>query len=444
MKRTRRVGRGTRRGQIRNTTTTKASPPTFCSESASTAITNWLDQLPPAERLTENNLKQKFIDSIEQTKASGIASGYIEPFADPSPPQSNISNLSSRSRAISMSAVNTTEARSKASLCNEATYKRQRLEPNGIFYKPKGVEIPAEVALLWQRIQDSCSLPKPKSKRLRLEMGALEVLQEQGGLESEVRDFFKRSLLPGEGQLVDFGLDTIKLSESAMFDRSAVPEIMPSPRYRISTPYPDFAYGFRNNSSDVFSAAQMLASSDMIPAWGLAVKSGGISFPFLTAEIKGHGPANGNLWAGFNQSAGGSATCVNIINNLNVLLEKTHPDMTPVDNTVFGVVADQNWAELHVTWSPDRAKYYTKRLRRFGLWDAQAYVDLRKCVYAILQWGQETRLPDIRNALNAIMGGNQVEASTRARSRSPPFGPFDTESSNSEEGQRTAKKPRVV
>lgn len=156
----------------------------------------------------------------------------------------------------------------------------------------------------------------------------------------------------------------------------------------------------------------------------------GLIYPFLIIEFKGDGPGvSGSLWAATNQCLGGSASCVNVAERLNRQLGRCqNKELRPVDSAAFSIAMNGTEARLYVSWKHIEIHYYMRKVKSFLLQDPEHFLDFRKYVRNIIDWGREKRLRDIRKSLGALSEENRTRASQLAKSRPPPSSVSSTSS----------------
>ncbi len=81
---------------------------------------------------------------------------------------------------------------------------------------------------------------------------------------------------------------------------------------------------------------------------------------------------------------------------------------------------DNNTAQLYISWKEDDLSYYLQRVDAFLLSRPEDFKSFRKQVRNILDWGKDTRLNQIRDALDIILEENRKKAAERAKTRPPP------------------------
>lgn len=168
----------------------------------------------------------------------------------------------------------------------------------------------------------------------------------------------------------------------------------------LGTSAPDILYGYDLQNS--FSHAQrcFLQGRDL---------EGELQVPFLVIECVGdqYGPeGGGSMFTATNRCLRNAAACVDIAGNL-IEEARGHHDQSAahwqgIDSQVFSVATNGTEARLYVSWRPegDSEVVNTAIVKCFLLQDAQHYLELRKVVRGIIDWGKGRRLEQLRFALD--------------------------------------------
>ncbi|CAK7233464.1 hypothetical protein SCUCBS95973_008603 [Sporothrix curviconia] len=195
--------------------------------------------------------------------------------------------------------------------------------------------------------------------------------------------------------------------------RHAVPNA--GPQLKISNPIPDMMYGYSRQYAFPEQQTQFISMGNLMDG---TANTQSLMYPFLVVEFKGNG---GDLWVATNQCLGGSASCVNIAERLNRQLEKSKSSkITSVDSTAFSIAMNGTEARLYVSWKHSDLDYYTQKVDSFLLQKPQDYIEFRKHVKNIIDWGKDKRLKEIRESLDALLEESRKCASEAAKSRPPP------------------------
>ncbi|KAH7308331.1 hypothetical protein BKA65DRAFT_559814 [Rhexocercosporidium sp. MPI-PUGE-AT-0058] len=131
-----------------------------------------------------------------------------------------------------------------------------------------------------------------------------------------------------------------------------------------------------------------------------------LSYPFFVIEVKADGP-----------SGAGSFDKVQ-----------------PIDSAAFSIAMNATEARLYISWKYNGLKYYTRKVDSFLFQKSNDYVEFRKYVRNIIDWGKDQRLKEIQDLLDGLLEENRKTASQLAKSRPPPS---DDSASNS--SQRRSK-----
>ncbi|KAK7955880.1 uncharacterized protein PG986_005102 [Apiospora aurea] len=258
--------------------------------------------------------------------------------------------------------------------------------------------------------------PEPTPEEARREMQTLKRMQHRGASEGEVEDWLKQKVFPDTDAIARHGLD---MRPKPTFQH-CIPNSSNATPYKVSKPIPDLVYGYATDRRRTpFTSAQRIAGSKMEPEMGKTDSHAALAFPFFVIEFKGDGPVNGSLWVATNQCLGGSATCAETVSRLNYLLQQ-YPGARPVGNMAFSIAMSQNSAELYVSWKTEELEYYTREAAAFYLKRPEDFLDFRRYVKNILDWGKGPRLREIQEAFDIILEEDRKIASAQAKQRLAP------------------------
>ncbi|KAK3373232.1 hypothetical protein B0T24DRAFT_593463 [Lasiosphaeria ovina] len=231
-------------------------------------------------------------------------------------------------------------------------------------------------------------------------------LELRGLDEPEVEDYFRDRVFPKPDEE-----DDLRRSDRQPMSRHAVPNYGSS--LRISNPIPDMMYGYSRHHAFPQQQTQLISMGSEPMA-----NTQGLMYPFFVIEFKGNG---GDLWVATNQCLGGSASCVNIAERLNRQLKAYKSSkVKPVDSTAFSIAMNGTEARLYVSWKHSDLDYYMQKVDSFLLQKPQDYIEFRKHVKNIIDWGKDTRLKEIRESLDTLLEESRKRASEAAKSRPPP------------------------
>lgn len=314
-----------------------------------------------------------------------------------------------------------------STLVEDAVYRSANLKENHIHLRSEYDELPDHIAHLVAVARKARESPEPSLEELRRD-AALESL-ELGVGEPEVEDFFRENILPARLR------GSLKRSDRQPMSRHAVPS-NPDSRFRVSNPVPDLLYGY--DRSEVFTASQQVQLGSL----GKQVQANNLDliYPFFVFEFKGDGPAGtGSMWVATNQCLGGSAACVNIADRLNRQLRQCEDaTVRPVNSAAFSVATNGTEARLFISWRHDDLQFYMQKVDSFLLQKPEHFVDLRKHVLNIIDWGKDKRLKDIQDSLDILLEESRKRTSATAKSRMPLSA--DSASSSSSKTRKTSAR----
>ncbi|KAK0703415.1 hypothetical protein B0T26DRAFT_658318, partial [Lasiosphaeria miniovina] len=139
---------------------------------------------------------------------------------------------------------------------------------------------------------------------------------------------------------------------------------------------------------------------------------------FFVIEFKGNG---GDLWVAINQCLGGSMSCVNMAERLNEHLRKCESDkIQAIDSTAFSIAMNGTEARLYVSWKHNELDCYMQKVESFTLQKPKDYIEFRRYIQDIIDWGKDKRLNEIRNSLDSLLEESRQRVSEAAKSRQPP------------------------
>lgn len=122
-----------------------------------------------------------------------------------------------------------------------------------------------------------------------------------------------------------------------------------------------------------------------------------------------------------NQCLGGSASCVNIAERLNHQLRSCKSDkVQQISSAAFSIAISGTEARLYVSWKQSDLEYYMANVDSLLLQRPTDYLDFRKYVRNIIDWGKNKRLNEIRDSLDSLLENSKKRTSEAAKSRLPP------------------------
>ncbi|EDN90993.1 hypothetical protein SS1G_00393 [Sclerotinia sclerotiorum 1980 UF-70] len=133
-----------------------------------------------------------------------------------------------------------------------------------------------------------------------------------------------------------------------------------------------------------------------------------------------------HLWVATNQCVGASASCVNIAEKLNQQLRQCqNENITLLDTTAFSIAMSGTEARLYVSWKHNELDYYVQKLNSYLLQNPKDYIEFRKHVLNIIDWGKDKRLKEIQRSLDFLLEENRKSVSGQLKCRTPPLSSSD-------------------
>ena len=105
-----------------------------------------------------------------------------------------------------------------------------------------------------------------------------------------------------------------------------------------------------------------------------------------------------------NQCLGASTACIHINERLKDRLEKCTgiEHIEPLDNTSFSVAMNGTEARLHVSWK-DGDFIYMQKIKSFIIQRPEEFLEFRRFVRNIIDWGRDERLECIKSGLDVLV-----------------------------------------
>ncbi|KAK3379027.1 hypothetical protein B0T24DRAFT_144293 [Lasiosphaeria ovina] len=328
-------------------------------------------------------------------------------------PPTPASTLSRSYRATEGSASSTASVR-------HPSYRQNNLNSNNIDIRHANTQLPGHISSHVETLRAERDSPSPSSEQINGYLDRMEDLQ-RGCTEADVEEFFTDTVFPKNSDRNYGRLAGLESSKSSPMSSHLIPNNPESP-FRVSGPKPNLLYGYSGALKDgAFTRPQLLAQTGLHPRniRFAEATTQGLRFPFFAIEFKAAGGTRGDLWVATNQCAGASLACLNAVDRLNISLPK-HPSVQRIDNLSYSIAMDNNTAQLYISWKEDNLNYYLQRVGAFLLSDPEHFKSFRKQVRNILDWGKDTRLTQIRDALDTILEENRKKAAEQAKSRQPP------------------------
>lgn len=312
------------------------------------------------------------------------------------------------------------------SLVENPLYRVANLASNNIYMRSRREEFPEHISSLVDHVGRDRASPGPSAADVWQDED-LEAL-EMGAPECDVQTYFQAEIFPRSA-------GSLKRSDRLTMVKGAVPDV--GSNLKLSTPVPDILYGY--NRVGAFTEGQQAQFNSMRNE--MTANSQNLIYPFCVIEFEADGSSGaGGLWVATNQCLGGSTSCVNIAERLNRQLRRCNSDkVQPIDSAAFSIAMNGTEARLYISWKHDELKYYTRKVDSFLLQKPIDYVEFRKHVLNIIDWGKDERLKEIQKSLDSLFEENSKIASQQAKSRPPPSSD-DSASSSSQKRKSSSSR----
>ena len=306
-------------------------------------------------------------------------------------------------------AANGSDRSSGRSLVEHPLYRDLNLAANGVYMRSSREKVPEHIANLLDNIAKDRDSPGPSTDCVWEDISLEEL--ENGAGEPKVEKYFQTTIFPDPGPT-----DSLERTDKQPMVRHAVPGT--SSKFELSTPVPDMLYGYNRHGAFPHRQAQLISMGAEPVA-----NSQGLIYPFFVIEFNADGPSGaGSLWVSTNQCLGGSTSCINITERLNHQLSRCGNDeIRPVNSAAFSIAMSGTEARLYVSWKHSELVYYMQKVSSFLLQEPKQYLEFRKYVWNIIDWGKHRRLKEIRDSLDTILEESSKRASEAAKSSRPPF-----------------------
>lgn len=321
---------------------------------------------------------------------------------------------------VSRSYRATEDSASSTACVRHPSYRQNNLTSNGIYVRHDRTQLPDYISSRVEELRAERDSPGPSSQQIDGYLDELGTLAE-GCTEADVEGFLEDTVFPKPSDLTYGRSAGLGSAKSSLMSSHLIPNNPESP-FRVSGPKPDLLYGYSGALRDgAFTQPQFLAQTSLHPrnTRFAEATTQGLRFPFFAIEFKAAGGTRGDLWVATNQCAGASSACLNAVDQLNTSL-RDHQSVQRVDNLSYCIAVDNNTAQLYISWKENDLNYYLQRVGAFLLSDPEHFKSFRKQVRNILDWGKDTRLAQIRDALDTILEENRKKAAEHAKSRQPP------------------------
>lgn len=389
-----------------------------CLASVHTVVSEWLESVGSDREKhcrSDSHLQRSTNDPVSRDLTrSAPEMGYTQDadgFAVPPTPASTRSRRSYQA---------TEDSASSTASVRHPSYRQNNLASNSIDIRHANTQLPDYISSHVDGLRAERDSPSPSSEQINGYLDRMEDLQ-RGCTEADVEEFFTDTVFPKNSDR-SYGRPVgLESSKSSLMSSHLIPNNPESP-FRVLGPKPDLLYGYSGALRDgAFTQPQFLAQTGLHPrnARFAEATTQGLRFPFFAIEFKAAGGTRGDLWVATNQCAGASSACLNAVDQLNTSL-RDHQSVQRVDNLSYCIAVDNNTAQLYISWKEDGLNYYLQRVDAFLLSRPEDFKSFRKQVRNILDWGKDTRLTQIRDALDTILEENRKKAGEHAKSRQPP------------------------
>lgn len=317
-------------------------------------------------------------------------------------------------------------------LVEDPYYRVHNLAENNIYMRDFHDEFPEDIARLVDEVRMDRNSPGPSPDHVRQDR-SLAIL-EMGTGEPAVENYFKANIFP-DPELFDI----LKRIDKNPMAKQVVPDV--GSDLKVSTPAPDILYGY--NRLRAFTHRQQDQLRFMRNE--TVTSSQDLIYPFFVIEFKADGPgaSSGSLWEATNQCLGGSASCVNITERLNRQLRQCKSnEVQPINSAAFSIAMSGTEARLYISWKQNERDYYLRKVTSFLLQRPDDFLEFRKYVRNIIDWGKDKRLNEIRESLDGLEE-NRKTASQLARSHPQPLDDRASSSHNRRGRRRNSRANSV-
>lgn len=287
---------------------------------------------------------------------------------------------------------------------NDPHYKSVNLTENNIYMRNSYDKFPEHITELIDYVRQGRESPPPSPDQLR-HSADLQQLNYDAA-EAEVESYFRKHMFYDVEKS-----ESLKQSLRQPMAKQTVPSSPSKPK--LSIPVPDLLYGY-NHDAAFPQQAQLIS----IGLRTLFANNQQLIYPFFAIEFKGEG---GSMRVATNQCIGASISCVNMAERLNDLLKGSKNDeIQPINSAAFSVAINGSEARLFISWRDHELQYQMQQIDSFLLQRPTDYLEFRKYVRNIVDWGKGQRLDEIRHSLDSLQEDRRKTDSKAAKSREPP------------------------
>ncbi|RSL71559.1 hypothetical protein CEP54_001361 [Fusarium duplospermum] len=331
-------------------------------------VGTWLETGYPFGR-DEDVRSDGFVQFSTTSDPRGVQSAPPTIFmAPPSRPGSGMPTPKSYGRGsagpsglgTSPSGISTPGAKT-GSLVENPLYEDLNLAANNIYYRDRREPMPQHLVDLIQRVQRDRPSPTPSISDILADDGLAAL--ERGAGEPTVEQYFQNNLVPQTPRN-----DPLKRSDKAPFQRHAVPNT--GTQYRVSNPTPDVTSGY---SLSAFSTAQKMQLGKT---------------PNMEMDPQA--------------------------------MECRRQEVRQIDSASFSIAMNGTEARLFISWK-QQDLFNVQKVRSFALQEPDHFIEFRKYVRNIIDWGRDERLRSIQAALDTLIEEGRKVATLKCRP--PPLHP---------------------
>ncbi|KAK4168543.1 hypothetical protein QBC43DRAFT_101999 [Cladorrhinum sp. PSN259] len=357
------------------------------------------------QRLADNPIPRNLTRSAPAMNYIHNADGFAVPLTPISARSRSYPIGGAGTGSVALSDVTSSSRPSGRSLVEDPRYRDMNLAANNIYFRHPCDTVPDHITTLVNYVRRDRDSPGPSLNDVRQDRDLYD-LSVIGMEKAEVEAYFHTHIFPAPKSS-----HSLKRSVRQPMARYTVPST--DSVLKVSNPVPDLLYGYNRHVAFPNQQSQLISIGT-----GIVANSPGLLYPFFVIEFKGEG---GNMWVATNQCLGGSASCVKVAESLNHQLEECKSSkIRHVDTAAFSIAINSSEARLYISWKQDELDYYMADVKSFCLREPGHYIEFRKYVRNIIDWGQDKRLNQIRDSLDSLLEESRKRTSEAAKTRLPP------------------------
>ena len=392
-------------------------------------IIQWLESISGSESYRERHcrsdtldhsdgelIRRRLTESASNIEYTRDAEGFVMP---PTPTSRYSPSVASSDISSAFTGLN------RKRLVENPFYRVNNLAENNISIRYVQEEFPEDIASLVDHVRKDRDSPGPSLDQLRQDTDLHHL--EMGTGEPDVEEYFRANVFPNSKLS-----DSLQCTNRYPMAKQVVPDVGSKLKLKVSTLVPDMLYGYNPNRAFHQQQAQLLSMGTEMVA-----NSQGLIYPFFVIEFIADGPGGcGSLWVATNQCLGGSTSCVNIAERLNRQLRHYKSDkVQPINSAAFSIAMSGTEARLYISWKHNKLDYYMQKVKSFALQRPKVYVEFRKHVRNIIDWGKNKRLKQIQESLDYLLEESRRRTFEVAKSRPPSSDNSASSSTQSREGK---------